>query len=276
MSIKVIDADGINKYYQTTGQGTVGSPFQSVVPSSAISYAENEILKTYGDTVSVWEKGKRLIKFGANKDVDLVQEAVIQAPDDDSILTSNVITHVTSSGAYTGTVAVEGFTISGGELTFVSQTSNVVDTTLVTLGTPLARVTRMYNNGTTDYTTQISAVNSTNTAKYCVIEGSLGQNQSLKAQTSISKDDYYIMYQMSGGIVATSANVIFSFQTKEVGKVWRTQRQFVASGVSFTEVPLSPPIIVPKNHDIRIVAISDTNNTSVVAEFSGYLAGIVV
>jgi len=272
MSIKVKDADGTDRYYETRETGNSSEPFQSVVPSYNISAAENEIFKTYEDNVSVWQKGKRLLKFGGNKDLDTgVSETIWNTGDNETYKTANDIDIVVStSGGDTQDIVIEGHTISGTDLTFVIQTATLNGTTNVPLTTPLARVNRLYNDSGTDFVGDIT-VEDNGTSTHLTVFGTAGENQSRKCVTALSSQDYYIITQLSGGLVGTiSANVVFSFQTRKIGKVWRTQRSF--SSIGYTEIPLDPPIIVPPNHDIRMIATSDTPNTEAVAEFAGYLA----
>lgn len=275
MSIKVKDADGLDKYYQTVEDGSLVNPFQSVVPSYRVAHAEESIRLTYGDTVSVWQKAKSLIKFGSNKDLDTgVSETIWSTGGNETLKTANEIDVVVSTSASdTQTITIEGHTISGTDLTFVTQDLTLNGTTPVSLTTPLARVNRLFNSSATNFVGDIT-VEDSGTSTNLTILGTEGDNQSKKCQTAISKDDYFIVTQISGGVVGTiAASINFSFQFAEVGKVWRTIREF--SSANYTEVPLDPPIIIRKNTDIRIIATSDTNNTEAVAELSGYLAKII-
>ena len=274
MSIEIIDGQGVSKFYETIGDGTVAKPFQSVVPSATISYAENEIFKTYGDRVSVFDKGKRLIKFGKNPDLDSgVKELIWNTGGTETYKTSNDIDIVVSTNvADTQNIVIEGHTISGTDLTFVVQTATLNGTTPVNLTTPLARVSRLYNNDSTDFAGDVT-VEDNGTSVHLTVRGTNGENQSRKAQTSISSQDYFIMYQISAGIIGSvSASINFELQQRQIGKVWRTVREFKTN--DYIELPLYPPIIIPKNTDIRVVGTSDTNNTEAIAEFAGYLASI--
>ena len=274
MSLIVKDANASDKYFQTLEDGTSANPFQSVVPDYQLAHAQNVIFDTYGDTVSIWDKAKTLSKFGKNSDLDTgTRETIWETGGDETLKTANDIDVIVSSNAGdTQSVVIEGHTISGTDLTFVVQTLTLNGTTNVSLTTPLARVTRAYNNGSTDFAGTITVKDNGSTT-HLTINGADGQNQSRKCQTSLSQFDYYIVTGLSGGVIGSvSATVTFEFQVKEIGKVWRTMREFNSS--TYTEEKLTTPIIVKPNSDVRMVGLSGTNNTKAIASFSGYLASI--
>lgn len=275
--IIIKDGTGADRYYQTIEDGTLANPFQSVVPSYRVAHAEEVIFGTYGDRVSTWRKAKNLIKFGGNDDLDIgIKETIWNTGGNEVLKTTNSIDTIVSTNAGdTQNVKIEGHTISGGLLTFSVQTVTLNGTTPVTLTTPLARCTRAYNDGSTNFAGDITITDSVAVTTHLTIKGTIGQNQGRKAQTAISATDYFVVTQLSGGLIgSTNARVSFEFQIAEVGKVWRTIREYLTT--TYIEVPLDPPIIVPKNHDVRVIGLSDTNNTGAVAEFSGYLAEVVV
>jgi hypothetical protein len=272
MSIIVKDANSVDRYYETVGDGSSSNPFQSVVPDYKLAHAIRQIKNSDGVDVSIWEKGKSLSKFGLNSDLDTgVAETIWETGGDETLKTANDIDVIVSSNAGdTQDVVIEGHTISGTDLTFVVQTVALNGTTNVSLTTPLARVTRAYNNNSTNFAGTIT-IKDNGTSTHLTINGAAGQNQSRKCQTSLSSADYFIVTELSGGVVgSTSATVKFQFQTKAIGKVWRTQRSWNSS--TFTEVKLNPPLIVPPNSDVRIIGTSGTNNTEAIAVFAGYLA----
>lgn len=271
-TIKVKDADSNDKYYQTIEVGSSTEAFQPVVPDYKLAHAQNFIEETYGDTVSIWEKAKPLVKFGKNPDLDSgVAETIWMTGGNETLKTANDIDIIVSTNVGdTQDVVIEGHTISGSDLTFVVQTATLNGTTNVSLATPLARVTRAYNNGSTDFAGNIT-IEDNGTSVHMTILGTDGQNQSLKASTSLSSVDYWIITGLAGGVIGSvSATVEFELQVKEAGKVWRTQYSFNSS--DYTEVGGDPYIIVKPNSDIRILGTSNTNNTEAVASIRGYLA----
>ena len=274
MSIKVKDADGIDRYYQTVEVGNLANPFQSVVPDFRLAHAIRQIKDVYGDDVSIWEKAKSLSKFGRNPDIDIaVKETVWNTGGIESRLKVNDIDEVVSTDALDSqSITIEGHTISGNDLTFVTQDVSLNGTTPVPLTTPLARCNRLINKSAINFAGDITV--SDGAITYITVRGTEDENQSKKCATAISQSDYYMVTRLTGGIVGTiSANVTFQFQIAATSGTWRTVREF--STIGFTDLNLDPCIIVPPNHDIRIIAETDTNNTEVVASIEGYLASII-
>jgi hypothetical protein len=272
MSIIVKDANSVDRYYEAVGDGSSSNPFQSVVPDFKLAHAIKSISDTYSDTVDIWEKGKVLNKFGYNPDLDTgVAETIWNQGGDETLKTANDIDIIVSTNAGdTQDVVIEGHTISGSDLTFVTQTATLNGTTNVSLTTPLARVTRVYNDDSTDFAGDIT-VEDNGTSVHAKVSGSTGQNQTKKCQTATSSVDYWIITSLSGGVVGSvSATVQFELQVKLSGKVWRTLYDFNSS--NYTQIDLSTYIIVPPNSDIRIIGTSGTNNTEAVASIEGYLA----
>lgn len=272
MSIIVKDALGSDKYYQTIEAGDATNPFQSVIPDFKLAHAIRSIEADFGDTVSIWEKAKTLVKFGKNPDLDSgVSETIWNTGGDETLKTANDIDVVVSTNAGdTQSVVIEGHTISGSDLTFVTQTVTLTGTTPAALTTPLARVTRLYNDSATNFAGDIT-VEDNGTSVHLTVRGTNGENQSNKCQTAISSSDYWIITHIAGGVIGSvSATVEFELQIKLSGKVWRTVYRFNTS--NYTEAGGEPYLIVPPNSDVRIVGTSNTNNTDAVAAIIGYLA----
>lgn len=270
--------------------------------SSDILQAERAVLSTYGDTVSVEAKGKSLNKFGKNDDVSTSFETVSQFQGttiNETFVTTNIIDSVVSSSASdtTQTVTIEGHTIDGsGNLTFVSQTADLNGQTEVTLGTPLARANRVFiapsgtfNSPQTatvgivsvyDNTDGITAgVPDTDAATKVLIAA--GETQTEKCATSISSTDYWFLSYASVAIGDTAGNAAFvtcRIEIRDVfnGGVFRPLgRNFTlwADSVGIYR-PFSPYLIVPKNHDVRMVARSNANLAEVYGEIGGFLAAV--
>tara|TARA_R110000803_G_scaffold131141_6_gene198429 strand:- start:1589 stop:2419 length:831 start_codon:yes stop_codon:yes gene_type:complete len=271
-SIVVKDAAAVDKYFQTIESGLVGNPFQSVVPEFRIAAAINQILGDDAVDVSIWEKAKTLTKFGVNPDLDSgTSETIWGTGGSETLATTNGIDIIVSTAiGDTQDVVIEGHTLSGTDLTFVVQTATLNGTTNVTLGTPLARVSRAYNNGATDLAGDIT-IEDNGTSVNLTILGTLGENNSEKCATSTSQFDYWIITELCGGVIGTvAATVEFKLQFKRWGKVWRTAYEFNSDG--FQHIQLNPCIIIPPNTDVRIVGTSNTNNTEAVADIRGHLA----
>lgn len=271
-----------------------------------IRQAEAVVLSTYGDTVSVAAKGKNLNKFGRtlNADADVrTTVALFQGSEvNETFVSTNLIDSIVSDAAADTslTYTIEGHTIDGsGNLTFVSQdaTTNASDgRTEVTLTTPLARAARMYlkNSGTfnspqTAATGNIYVYDNTdgitagvpNTAAATKLMLSAGATQSSKCATSISSTDYWFIsgaeFSITGG--GPASEVEFQLEIRDVanGGVWRPiglEESLEAGAQVSGQVSFRPFLIVPKNHDVRMIAVSNANNTEVTADIQGYLAAV--
>jgi len=270
-TLSIKDSAGDTKYLNVVGEGTPSEPYQSVVPSYGVAHAINQIFQDDAVTVSVAEKGKSLIKFGVNSAIQSgVSETVWMVGGNETYPTGNDIDIVTStSGSDTQDVVIEGHTLSGSDLTFVTQTATLNGTSDVTLTTPLYRANRMYNNNSADFVGTVTVEDNGTSVHLQAATG----NQSLKCATSTSSVDYWIITGIEGSVErSTSAVVDFELQVREYGKVFRT-RFFFTSDQSGRYIPLSDtPIIVKPNSDIRMIATSNTNSTEVSASIIGYLA----
>ena len=250
-----------------------------------VTRAENEILGTWGDRVSVMTKGKTLNKFGRNEAVGTSTEMVWLYGGTETIPSTNAIDKISSSdNGDTQSVTVEGHTISGSDLTFVVQSKTLVGQTETALDTPLARATRVYNNDSTDFAgtvyvyeddTVTAGVPQTAAKVHLSTGGS--DNQSMKCATSISSVDYWILTNWYCAVnEKTTAAADFELQIRLSGKVFRTRIQCEASSNGGpSSLPLDPPIIIPPNSDMRVMATASTSNVSVSSSVNGVLAIIV-
>lgn len=263
-----------------------------VSSDARIRYAEQIIADTYGDTVSVAQKKKSLLKFGKNVDLDTAWETVWVQGGDETYVTTNAIDTISSSNAGdTQQVFIEGHTVAGtgtsATFTFVTQTATLNGQNKVVLTTPLARVSRMYNTGTTAFAGDIytyeddtltGGVPNTASKIHLKILGSAGDTQSFKAATTFSNTDYFIC---TGGFAsinkATSAAVDFEFQVRTVGSVFRPVARISlnSTGATTQQINFDPYVVVPKNADVRVRAIASVNNCEVNASFQGYLALVI-
>jgi len=276
---------------------------REVTPSSSpdIAQAERVIFTTYGDTVSVFEKGKNLNKFGVNLTVGTSFETVgeMQGTEvHETFVSTNLIDSVVSSSASdTQTVTIQGHTVDvSGNLTFVSQTADLSGQTEVPLITPLARASRMYINasGTFDSPQAVpvgiisvydntdgetSGVPNTDASTKLLI--SAGESQTQKCSTSTASDEYWIITAIDAGIGNTGGNaarVQIKIETRDIpnGGVWRPlgRELILVVGQNGVQVDPIPYLIVPPSHDIRVVARTNSNTASVFAELRGMLASI--
>ena len=254
--------------------------------------AEQIILDTYGDTVSVAEKKKTLLKFGRRSDVNATNYRTLWnepgTADHEVFVTTNAITHFASgSGSDTGDMVVEGHTVSGtgssAEFTFVVQTVTLAGQTKTALTTPLARCSRVYNPTDTEWVGRIGvAEDVTFTSGIPAAVGThmnipAGNQGSQKAATTISNSDYWIITAVAGSILQkTSEFADLKLEVREVGGVFREKFNFAvsSSGGPTERFDVKPPVIVPKNADVRMVALAGSTNTIVTGWMNGYLASV--
>lgn len=292
----------ISATLSTINTNLTGSGSNSVDFDPAIRHAINVISGTYGDTVSVEAKAKSLNKFGRTTNADSAVRTTIGAFQgsvvNETFVSTNIVDSIVSDSASdTETIVVEGHTIDGsGNLTFVSQEATLTGTTEVTLSTPLARATRAYVKAGTfgspasdlvgnvyiyDNTDGISSgVPVTAAATKCMITA--GDNQSEKCATAVSQSDYWLITSLTVAIAGSSAstvNVEFEIEARDVanGGVWRplgAKISIRAGSNSVFHENFFPYFIIPKNHDVRAVATSNTNNTEVIADIQGVLAAV--
>jgi hypothetical protein len=256
------------------------------VPDGKLVQAEREIQQTYGDKVSIDRKAKSLIKFGRSAQLSTnTLETIWTVGGNESYVTDNTISFVSSSSASdTQEVTIEGHTLADNKFTFVVQTVTLNGQNAVSLTTDLARVSRMYNSGNTELAgrvvvyenTTISGGIPTDITKIH-IDIPQGFQQSLKAATTFSNIDYYIITGFYGAVSSkTSAAADFYVEGREVGKVFLPKGCFTASSTGgSSNIILDPAIIVPKNADVRIRAETPTNNAIVFGIIKGYIAKVI-
>ena len=256
------------------------------VPDGRLVQAEREIEATYGDRVSVDRKAKSLLKFGKSAELGTSGlETVWTLGGNEAYVSSNAISHISSSSAGdTQEIDIEGHTVDNGEFTFVTQTATLSGNTKVSLDTPLARVSRISNNGSTEVVgrvvvyedTTISGGVPTDETKIH-IDMVDGYQQSFKAATTFSKEDYYVMTGFYGAVSAKqSAAADFYVEIRNPNGVFLPKACFTASSTGgSSDISLDPAILIPKNSDVRVRCETETNNAVVFGIFKGYLAKVM-
>lgn len=255
-----------------------------------VQQAINVIYSTYGDTVSVDQKKKNLTKFGRNPAATTTSSTVWAygaSLANEVLVSSNAIDTISSSSAGdTQLVTIEGHTISGTDLTFVTQTATLNGQNKVTLTTPLARATRIYNSGATDFAgtvyvfeddTVSAGVPQTAAKVHLTAPIAYAGNQSLKCATAISSVDYWLIEHVTCSVLKKTAGYAdFSLQVKVDGGVFRTIETYSAASASGTiRVEYDEFLIVPPNSDVRMICTADAASTDVMASVHGVLAIIV-
>lgn len=261
------------------------------VPDGRLVQAEREIEATFGDRVSIDRKAKSLIKFGKSAELSTDRETIWNVGGHETYVTGNTITHVSSSSASdTQSIKLECHTVSGtgtdSQFTFVVQTVTLSGQTPVALDTPVARVSRMFNDSGTelvgnvyvyeiDGTTVTAGVPSPASKIHSKIDA--GFQQGFKAATTFSNEDYYVLTGGFGSVsYKQSAAVDFYLEVRQAGKVFIENAAVSAnaSGGSW-QIDLDPAIIIPKNADIRITCESGSQGAVVYGSFKGYLAKVI-
>jgi hypothetical protein len=248
----------------------------------ALKHALEVIKGDYGKIC--YYKPKTLLKFGRNEGVGTAYEDVWQYGGAETLPTGNTIDTVSSSSTSdTTTMVVEGFVITAGNKIFTVQTVTLTGQTKALLTTPLARCTRAYASGVADLVGDVyvyeddtlsAGVPTTAALVHMVVKGTLGENQSFKAATSVSSDDYWVITQIYVAVLRkAAAQANFELQVKEDGKVWRSRNILSSSSSSAPNaISLSPPIIIPSNSDVRVRVQASTAGVDCVAWVNGYLA----
>jgi hypothetical protein len=257
------------------------------VPDGRLVQAEREIEATYGDRVSIDRKAKSLVKFGRSAELGTTAlETVWTVGGNEVYVTSNTISYISSSSASdTQQITIEGHTVdANGDFTFSIQTVTLDGQNAVALDTDVARVSRAYNSDSTEIigrvvvyenATVVGGIPTDETKIH--IDIPQGFQQSFKAATTFSKDDYYLMTGFYGAVSAKQAgSVDFYVEIRDKGKVFLPKGCFTASSTGgAADISLDPAILVPKNADVRIRCETENNNVVVFGIFKGYLAKVL-
>lgn len=265
---------------------------QNIDHDPEIQYAIRRIEADYGDRVSVNAKQKLLLKFGRNPNVGsdstgytVWYTGLDQPHETYAAANTNSIDSISSSSTSDTNkeVTIEGHTESGGNKTFVVQTATLNGQTRVALSTALNRLTRIYNSGTTNLVgnvygyenTAISAGKPVDTTKIHITLPA-GKNQSQKASTSLSSVDYWIVNTMNAAMLEKASGFAdVAIQIRQNGFVFREVEDVACSDANDGNFEFRPYLIVPKNSDVRLVAISDSMSRDVSGSIQGYLAKVI-
>ncbi len=269
--------------YSPPGSAGAGASLEPRLQS-----AVNEVLSSFGDTVSVAGKAKSLRKFGERLTLGTSYETIagLQGAADETYVSTNAITSIVSSSASDTTdVKVEYHTISGNDLTFGVQTVTLTGQTPVTLGTACARVSRIYNVGAVDFVGSIvvyeggavtAGVPDSAAEVHAQIEA--GQNTTRKLATSVSSTDYlFITEVVFTTLDGSNLETDYILETKATDGVWLPKFEVATAvqGLTTFAETIDPVIIVAKNTDVRVRAKMTSGSADVSGKFSGYLAAVL-
>ena len=256
------------------------------VPDARLVQAEREIYRTFGIEASIDLKAKSLFRFGRNTDLGLTRETVWSVGGNEAYVSTNSITHISSSSASdTEVVRIESHTVDiNGDFDFVVQFATLNGRNKVALSTPVARVSSVNNFGVTDligtvYIYEDTAITNgvPNDITKTHITIPAGYNQSFKAATTFDRETFGILTQGFGGVGnKQTANVEFEFEVRPKGKMFQSGAAIVAGSNSGNfNVNLDPAIIIPPNSDIRVTCISDVSGAEAFVNFNLYMAKIL-
>jgi len=248
-----------------------------------VEHAKQIIFAEDGVNVSIESKNKDLLKYGRHNDVQTAPTTLMTLPTgiyNETYVSTNIITSIVStSGSDTTTVVVEGHTISGTALTFVTQTVTLTGQTAATLGTALARVSRAYASGAVDLIGVISVCETDtytagvpDTPAGVHLQIRAGVNQSEKASTSISNTDYWLITQIRCELLEkTAASVDVDLQIRLPGKTWRTVVNTECAESHDGVIEFKPYLIVYPDSDVRLVGRANANGKATAGSIHGVL-----
>tara|TARA_R110000796_G_scaffold78331_6_gene174745 strand:- start:770 stop:1846 length:1077 start_codon:yes stop_codon:yes gene_type:complete len=270
--------------------GTFDGKETSTISDYYLQHAIQVAEQKYSVKLNAFTKNKDLLKFGRNANIQTTKTTLMTLQDgvfNESYISTNLIDTVSSSNASdTEVIVVEGHTIDGsGDFTFVSQSVTLNGRNKVVLSTPLARANRMVNDGSNNLLGSVycyedvsisNGVPSDGTKTHCIID--IGFNNSEKAATTISKDDFFIVTEFYGHsleLITALGNTAFGniqFELREKGKTFIS---IIDKGVHSTggnaDYQFKPYLIIPANSDIRLRGTANDNGK----DFSGGIQGVL-
>ena len=251
--------------------------------------AISNIYSQYGHKVSIDERASNLVVLGKNASVATTEtgSTLMNLPagvNHETFVAGNTIDTISSSSASDAEqLTIYGHTVSGGNLTYVSQTATLNGQNKVVLATPLYRVSKMFNSNGTPLVGIIYCYEDTaitagapddGTKVHCMITA--GRQQSFKGATSLASNEYWIITSVTftclGGSAATGDGFL---EIREPGKQFITYDILGAgSGNSHVEI-LNPCIIVKPNCDVRVIGVRTGTGVTLATTLHGYLAKII-
>lgn len=267
-------------------------PVSTDAPFPVLDYnllhALYQIKGDYGHTAAI--KPKQLRKWGRNQAVGTSTTTIMTLAGTETaetLPTGNTITTMSSSSASDtqNLVFIEGHTSSGTDLTFsrnntataltgptaAALPSNFTRATRARLSSPAVGDIYFHTGGTTT-----GGVPDDKTTVHMMIPA--GEIQTQKASTATSSVDYWLINSVTAGILEKTASWA---QVRVEMKLWTDTYFYPAcewlpvadgTGTGQLMIPGSAVIIVPPNHDVRMVAIANTGGIDVVGGMSGFIA----
>lgn len=253
-----------------------------------VRYAIEEVLRTDGVQVSVHDKAKAVRKFGENTAVGTSNTTLMTlhgSETEETYVSTNAIDSISSSDASdTGLIYLEGHTVSSGVFTFRTQSVTLNGQTRVALDPALSRSARGANISSSPLAGSVYVYENTAITAGVPDDASkthliipVGEEQSLKASTTFSDEDYCFLTRIIGTVnKRTAGGATIRLRVREAGGVPRTQLKYgVNSNGPPLNKPFTPYVIIKPNSDVYLDAIADQSNTPVDASFHCILAKIV-
>lgn len=213
--------------------------------SNVNKFGQNDSIGT-GDYEDIWDGGGTYIYPADN--------------------TAPITNLVSDNSSDTEPIEVQGLDIDG---VLVVQTKTLTGTTAVTLDTPLWRVFRLKNVGTTDLIGDVCATNVGDTQDYACINN--GNNQTLMALYTIPAGKTGYIYESGASMagLVRSYSIEGRIQMRSFGSVFQLKGTvgLNSDGNSRVSKVYKVPAKVPEKTDIRISAISSTSNGVMNATF---------
>ncbi len=184
-------------------------------------------------------------------------------PADNTAPITKLIGH---NAADTEPIEIQGLDINGN---LVIQTKTITGLTAVTLDTPLWRIFRLRNVGTTDLVADVCAINDADTQDYACINN--GNNQTLMALYTIPAGKTGYLLKGTGNIVGTNRaySIDGEVSMRNFGSVFQLKNTFGLStdGSSYFDHKYPIPLPISEKTDIRNQVISSSSGGKVNVTF---------
>jgi len=240
----------INTAYLNVGQAFFLKVKQGLVPghSTVSKFGVNPEISPATDPEDVWH-------FGG-----------IYTYDADG--TAPIVSLISDDAGDTQEIIVQGLDINGDE---TSQTLTLTGTTRVALTTPLWRVFRMWNNGTTDIAGTVYCYTGTGgvpaaSAVRATISGD--HNQTLIALYTIPNGKVGFLHRLESGVeLEGNAGALAEYahvhlETRKLGKVFRIKKSYtnlVGGSANYLDLCTFPNVFVSQTDiKMRVVVVTQT------------------
>ena len=174
---------------------------------------------------------------------------------------SALITKIdSSSGSDTGDAEVQGLSADG---TLTVQTATLTGTTPVTLATPLWRVFRVKNVGSSDWVGTVQCINDADSATYAQV--AIGNNQTLMSQYTIPLGVTGYLLHEAASISDNNRSVSAAgrIEARPFGGVFQLKSTFGISDANSRDIMYPLPVRYQAKTDIHTLAKGDANGVVV-------------